>query len=234
MIEANNFAVGMIEWYGKRWQQEKGWAKEKQSPPLSKAQSLGRASHKGKGNQKIVKNGRQTVQANHGKCKQQQADFGHTWKRGTHKTQTSQACTQPIQDTVRSWVRGKRAWFNGGERGKTYFKVPAQALLGEVSYWDGIPSKRSKTKLELLGACHEGQGERKHPDHSRKGCYGKQTNKIVFFCPAIGSGTQTDQWWSQIRQRLLRAKIIKFSHSRHCKRAIAMYRRTTSTTALGI
>ena len=33
----------------------------------SKAQSLGRASHKGKRNQKIVKNGRQTVQVNHGK-----------------------------------------------------------------------------------------------------------------------------------------------------------------------
>ena len=131
MIEANNFAVGMIEWYGKRWQQEKGWAKEKQSPLLSKAQSLGRASHKGKGNQKIVKNGWQTVQANHGKCKQQQADFGHTWKRGTHKTQTSQACTQPIQDTVRSWVRGKRARFGCGEREKTYFEVSTRTLLGK-------------------------------------------------------------------------------------------------------
>ena len=25
---------------------------------------------------------------------------------------------QPIQDMVRSWVRGKRVWFGGGERGK--------------------------------------------------------------------------------------------------------------------
>ena len=47
---------------------EKGWAKEKQSPPSSKAQSLSRASNKGKENQKIVKNERQTVQTNHGKC----------------------------------------------------------------------------------------------------------------------------------------------------------------------
>ena len=35
-IETNNFAAGMIEWYGKRWLQEKGWAEEKQSPLLSK------------------------------------------------------------------------------------------------------------------------------------------------------------------------------------------------------
>ena len=46
---------------------KKNGLKKKQSPPSSKAQSLGRASHKGKGNQKIVKNGRQTVQANHSK-----------------------------------------------------------------------------------------------------------------------------------------------------------------------
>ena len=47
---------------------KKGWAEERQSPSSSKAQPLSRASHKGKGNQKIVKNGRQNVQANHGKC----------------------------------------------------------------------------------------------------------------------------------------------------------------------
>ena len=32
--------------------------------------------------------------------------------------------------------------------------------------------------------------------HSREGCHGRQTNKIVFFCLVIGNGTQTDQWWS--------------------------------------
>ena len=57
---------------------------------------------------------------------------------------------------VRSWVRGKRAWFGGGKRGKTYFEVPTQALLGEVSCWDDIPPKRSKAELESLGACNEG------------------------------------------------------------------------------
>ena len=71
------------------------------------------------------------------------------------KAQTSSTYTQPIQDTVRSWVRGKKAWFGGGERGKTYFKVLTQALFGEVSCWDDIPPKRSKVELESLGACHE-------------------------------------------------------------------------------
>ena len=46
---------------------KKGWAEERQSPPLNKAQPLSGASNKRKGNQKIVKNGRQTVQANYGK-----------------------------------------------------------------------------------------------------------------------------------------------------------------------
>ena len=46
---------------------KKGWAEERQSPSSSKAQPLSKASHKGKGNQKIVKNGRRNVQANHGK-----------------------------------------------------------------------------------------------------------------------------------------------------------------------
>ena len=57
---------------------------------------------------------------------------------------------------MRSWVRGKRAWFGRGERGKTYFEVFARVLLGEVSYWDDIPPERRKTKLEPLGACYEG------------------------------------------------------------------------------
>ena len=87
-----------------------------------------------------------------------------------------------------SWIRGKRAGFGSGERGKTYFEVPTWALLGEVSCWDDIPPKRNKVELEPLDACHEGQGE--------KGCHGKQTNKIVFFCLAMGNGTLTDQWWS--------------------------------------
>ena len=85
-----------------------------------------------------------------------QADFGHTWKGGTRKAQTSPAYTQPIWDMVKSWVRGKRVWFGGGERGKTYSEVPTQSLLREVSYWDDIPPKKSKAGLEPLGACHKG------------------------------------------------------------------------------
>ena len=40
--------------------------------------------------------------------------------------------------------------------GKTYFGVPTQALLGEMSYWDDISPKGSKDELGPLGACHEG------------------------------------------------------------------------------
>ena len=47
-------------------------------------------------------------------------------------------------------------------RGKTYSRAPAQALLGEMSYWDDIPSKRSKDELEPLGACHEGWREKEN------------------------------------------------------------------------
>ena len=57
---------------------------------------------------------------------------------------------------MRSWVKGKKAWLGGGEKGKTYSKVPTQDLLGEVSCWDDIPPKKSKAELEPLGVCHEG------------------------------------------------------------------------------
>ena len=40
--------------------------------------------------------------------------------------------------------------------GKTYSGVLAQAILGEMSYWDDILPKRSKDEWELLGVCHEG------------------------------------------------------------------------------
>ena len=46
---------------------EKRWVEERQGPPSSKAQPLSGVSHKRKGNQKIVKNDWQTMQANHGK-----------------------------------------------------------------------------------------------------------------------------------------------------------------------
>ena len=79
----------------------------------------------------------------------------YIWKRGTRKAQTSPAYTQPIHDMVRSWVRGKRVWFGGGERGKIYFEVPTLVLLREVSCWDDISPRRSKAELEPLGACHK-------------------------------------------------------------------------------
>ena len=55
------------------------------------------------------------------------------------------------------WVRGKRGHGLAVGRGeKTYSGVLAQALLGEISCWDGMPPKRSKDELESPGACNEG------------------------------------------------------------------------------
>ena len=62
----------------------------------------------------------------HGGQESSRQIFGHTWKEGIQKAQTLPACTQPIQDTVRSLVRGKRAWFGGGERGNPILRF----LLG--------------------------------------------------------------------------------------------------------
>ena len=52
--------------------------------------------------------------------------------------------------------RQERVWFGGEEKGRAYFGILAQTLLGEISYWDDIPPKREKDELESLGACHEG------------------------------------------------------------------------------
>ena len=49
---------------------------------------------------------------------EQQANFRHIWTEGTRKVQTPPAYTQSIRDMVKSWVRGKRAWFGGGEKEK--------------------------------------------------------------------------------------------------------------------
>ena len=52
---------------------------------------------------------------------------------------------------------GQRAWSGGGGGGgETYYGVLAYIILGEMSYWDDMPPKRSKDELELPSACHEG------------------------------------------------------------------------------
>ena len=40
--------------------------------------------------------------------------------------------------------------------GKAYFGIPTQILLEVMSSWDELPPKKSKDKLEPLGACHDG------------------------------------------------------------------------------
>ena len=46
---------------------KKGWTEEKAKLTIKQGPAPSRASHKGRGNQKMVKNGWQTVQANHGR-----------------------------------------------------------------------------------------------------------------------------------------------------------------------
>ena len=55
-----------------------------------------------------------------------------------------------------SWVRGKRGYGLALERRGEPILGFSQILLGKMSYWDDIPSKRGKDELESLGACHEG------------------------------------------------------------------------------
>ena len=76
---------------------------------------------------------------------EQQVDFGHIWKEGTRKAQTSPAYTQPIQDAVRSWVRGKRAWFGGGERGRLILRFLPGHFWGKcLTGMTHHPNKKSK------------------------------------------------------------------------------------------
>ena len=107
---------------------------------------------------------------------------------------------QPIPsqyDVVKLWIRSKKAWSSSRERKKTYSKVPAQVLLGEMSCQDDIPPKRSKGKWEPLDACHEGQRERAPtPQQVRMP---RQTNKQnSHLCLVVGVAqlTQMNQWWS--------------------------------------
>ena len=58
---------------------------------------------------------------NHDRRMSSRQIFGHIWKGDTRKAQAPPTYTQLIQDVMRLWVKGKRAWFRGGERGKIYF-----------------------------------------------------------------------------------------------------------------
>ena len=67
----------------------------------------------------------------HGGQESSRQIFGHTWKEGIRKAQTSPAYTQPIQDTVRSWVRGKRTWFGGEERRRPILRFLPRLFWGK-------------------------------------------------------------------------------------------------------
>ena len=77
----------------------------------------------------------------------------------------SGACTQGLNTTYMYLadtgevgheleVREGMVWQWG--EGEAYFRVPTQALLGEMSCWDEISSKRGKHELKPLNACYIG------------------------------------------------------------------------------
>ena len=72
---------------------------------------------------------------------EQQADFRYTWKWSTRKAQTSPACTQPIQEVVKSWVRGKRAWSSGREKGKPILRFLLRLFWGKCPVGMTYPLK---------------------------------------------------------------------------------------------
>ena len=140
-------------------------------------------------------NGRLCRQASRPRrTREQQVDFEHIWKKGTRNAQTSLACTQLIQDTVKSWVRGKRAWFGGREKGKPIWRFLPRPFWGEVSYWDDTPPKWAK--LSWSNQVHAMRDRKREGTHTitRKGVP-RQTNKQNSpICLVMGSGTHT--WWS--------------------------------------
>ena len=133
---------------------KKGGLRKKQSPSSSNAQpQIGQAIKERETKKWSRTDGRlcRPTRQTH----EQQVDFGHTWKRGTRKAQTPLAYTQPIQDMVRSWVRGKGVWFGGGERGKPILGFLLGLFWGKCSV--GMTYHQTgKAELEPLGACHEG------------------------------------------------------------------------------
>ena len=72
------------------------------------------------------------------------------------EAQAPPACTQPIWELVRLWVRGKRGivwWWGEGKR-------PILRVLPKL-FWEVRPArmtdhpKEARLKEEPLGACHE-------------------------------------------------------------------------------
>ena len=65
-------------------------------------------------------------------------------------------------------------WWWG--EGKTYFKVPARALLGEGSYWDDIPPKGAKLSWNhMVHATRDREREGTHTIAGKGAMADKQT-----------------------------------------------------------
>ena len=124
-----------------------------------------------------------------------QTDFGHIWKKGTRKAQASPACTQPIQDAVRSWVRCKRVWFGGRERGKLILRFLPGLFCGKCPT-EMTHHPNEKNWVGAIRCMPWKIGREKTPTPKQEGLP-RQTNKQNSpLCLVMGSDTQTVQWWS--------------------------------------
>ena len=82
------------------------------------------------------------------------------------KAQILPTYTQPIQEIVRSWVKGKRAWSSGGERGKPILGFLLKLFWGkcltEMTY------HLKEVRMSWNHYVHVMRDrERKHSHHSR-------------------------------------------------------------------
>ena len=116
---------------------------------------------------------------------------------GTCKAQTSPACTQPIQETVRSWVKGKRAWFGGGERGKPILGF----LLG--LFWGKCPARMTY-----------------YPNGQSWARATRCTPWGIGIEKAPIPGPMVISRYAQTRKMWLMAKIVKYGHDMHYKKGL--------------
>ena len=130
-----------------------GWRKSK--PTVKQGPTLNRESHKGKGNHKIVKNGQQTTQANHGRhmSSRQILDIHGREARARlrpHRLVPSQYRTR--------WGHGSEVRGHGlaVERGKNLFWGSCSGSFGGSVLLGWHTTQRGKFELEPLSAYHEG------------------------------------------------------------------------------
>ena len=120
----------------------------------------------------------------------------------------------------------QRAWFSGGERGKSIFMVPAQALLGRcpvgMAYYPKEASCVGTTRCTPWGI-----GREKWPRPWQERVSWQTSKQNTLPCLAM-EGRHTGRivmvgQYTQTRQRKLRVKTVKSGHGRHYKRRVLLW-----------